>query len=108
MEVKKYNIKKARKIQVRLFEKFLKMKGVYGKFIKGFNSYYSRFNESYYRFKTWNYDYYSMYGYITLLRYAEMYGYISKRQRYELYEEWEKFVKRYKRIKKSKFEIYGK
>ena len=63
MEVRKYNIKKARKIQVRLFEKFLKIKGVYGKFIKGFNDYYGRFNEPYYRFRTWNYDYYSMNDY---------------------------------------------
>ena len=66
MEVKKYDIKKARKIQVRLFEKFLKIKGVYGKFIKGFNDYYSRFNEPYYRFRTWNYDYYSMNDYSNL------------------------------------------
>ena len=108
MEVKKYDIKKARKIQVRLFEKFLKMKGVYGKFIKGFNDYYSKFNKSYYIFKTRIYNYYPMEKYIILLKYAEIYGYISKGKKYKLDEEWKTFVKRYKRIKKSKFEIYGK
>lgn len=112
MGEKKYDITVARKIQFKLFEKFLRINGFYWKFIKGIERYNKsrRINISYETFIRWNVysNNLSMDLYTNLCNYAIQYNLMTYEEKIELSYQWYKFFNRYKRIKKSNYNIYGK
>lgn len=112
MSGKKYDVNVARKIQFKLFEKFLRINGFYWKFIKGIEHYNKsrRTNISYKSFINWNvyYNKLPMDSYTNLCHHAVKYNLITYEEKFELEDKWYKFINRYKRIKKSNYNIYGK
>lgn len=112
MSGKKYDVNVARKIQFKLFEKFLKINGFYWKFIKGIERYNKsrRMNISYETYIRWSiYDNnFPMDSYTNLCHHAVKYNLMTYEEKFELEDKWYKFINRYKRIKKSNYSIYGK
>lgn len=108
MARRNFDVEKAKKIQIKLFLKFLRMKGYYNVFKRGFElstKHWSRkINVS--RYVYYNYPYMNMYNYIDDLYRAKQYDLITRDQNYKMIDEWIKFVDRYKRIKKSNYKIY--
>ena len=112
MSKKKYNVNVARKIQFKLFEKFLKINCFYWKFIKGIEHYNKsrRMNISYEMFIRWHvYDNnLPMDSYTNLCNHAIKCNLMTYEEKIELSYKWYNFTNRYKRIKKSNYNIYGK
>ena len=105
---KNYDIDKAKQIQIKLFIKFLKMKGYYCVFKKGFElSIHNRTRKiNFYQYLKRNYPYINMYNYIDDVYRAKLYDLITFDQKNEIIREWLDFVDKYKKIKKSNYKIY--
>jgi hypothetical protein len=108
MVPKNFDVSKAKQIQIKLFIKFLKVKGYYSIFKRGFelttNHWKRKINVYQYLKRTYPYE--NMYNYIDDMYRAKLSGLITYDQRQKIILEWCNFVDRYKKIKKSNYKIY--